>query len=141
MNHADSIVQTYNIKVGVMRLMFALTAVMTLPAGLLMMLAPEVLTNTFGWVLDEPLFPGAYGGCLLAFGVLCILGFRSPVKYAPVLFFQFTYKTAWILMVWLPLWIRGELPEYHLIYTAMMVFAAAVDLYAVPFRYLFKKES
>ena len=107
----------------------------------MMMLAPEMLTDSLGWVLDEPLFPSAYAGCLIAFGILSILGYQSPVKYAPVLFFQFTYKTAWIVLLWLPLFFKGELPEYHLYYSIGMFGAALYDLYAVPFAYLLKKES
>jgi len=114
---------------------------MTLPLGLMMVLTPEVLTDSLGWVLDEPLFPGAYGGCLIAFGILCALGLRSPVRFAPVLFFQFTYKLSWLLLVWVPLLVKGELPDYHGFYTVAMVSAMLIDIYVVPFRYLLRKES
>jgi hypothetical protein len=124
-----------------MRFMYALTSIVALPLGLMMVLTPKVLTDSLGWVLDEPLFPGAYGGCLIAFGILCALGFRSPIKYAPVLFFQFTYKLSWFLLVWIPLWLKGELPDYHVFYTIGMVSAMLIDIYVVPFRYLLRKES
>jgi hypothetical protein len=45
--------------------MYALTFIVALPLGLMMVLTPKVLTDSLGWVLDEPLFPGAYGGCLI----------------------------------------------------------------------------
>lgn len=141
MNSGNNIYPPEGIRLGPMRFMYALTAVGAMSLGLMMTLTPELLTGWLGWVLDEPLFPGAYGGCLIAFGILCALGFRSPIKYAPVLFFQFTYKSAWFFLVWLPLWFKGELPDYHLIYTIAMVGAILVDVYAVPFGYLFKKES
>lgn len=141
MNYTENIAQTEEMRLGAMRFMFAATSIIALPMGLIMVMAPEIFTNWLGWVLEEPLFPGAYGGCLIAFGVLCGLGYRSPVKFSPVLFFQFTYKLAWFLLVWVPLWLNGELPDYHVWFTFGMVGAMLIDVYAVPFGYLLRKDS
>ena len=141
MSNADNNSLSKKIRLGPMRFMYALTSISTLPLGLMMVFTPEVLTDSLGWVLDEPLFPGAYGGCLIAFGILCALGLRSPVTFAPVLFFQFAYKSSWLLLVWVPLWVKGELPDYHGFYTVAMVSAMLIDIYVVPFRYLLRKES
>jgi len=138
---AQNIAQSEGMRIGAMRFMYAVTCIGALPLGLVMILAPEMLTNSLGWVLEEPLFPGAYGGCLIGFGILCAMGFRSPVKFAPVLFFQFTYKSFWFFLVWVPLWFNGLLPDYHFWYTFGMVGAILIDIYAVPFGYLLKKES
>ena len=127
-------------RLGPMRFMYAFTSILCLPFGLLMILAPKVLTNSLGWVLEEPLFPGAYGGCLIAFGILCALGVRSPVKFAPVLLFQFIYKLSWFLLVWVRLWAKGELPDYQIVFTVLMVSAMLIDIFVVPFRYLLRKE-
>jgi hypothetical protein len=141
MNNAGNISLPKKIRLAPMRFMYVLTSIIALPLGLMMVLTPEVLTDSLGWVLDEPLFPGAYGGCLIAFGILCALGWRSPITFAPVLLFQFTYKLSWLLLVWAPLWIKGELPDYHIFYTVGMVTAMLIDIYVVPFRYLLRKES
>ena len=106
MTQTEDVVQQHNIHIGAMRIMFALTAVAALPCGWIMMLAPELFTAWLGGVFNKPLFPGAYGSCLTAFGVLSALGFRSPIKYASVLFFQFTYKWSWILLAWLTLMVQ-----------------------------------
>jgi len=140
MNDVTSPAQEQKFNLGGMRFMYAITSIGALPLGLLMCISPELLTSWLGWVFNEPLFPGAYGGCLIAFGILCGLGFRSPVKFAPVLFFQFVYKSSWALLVWVPLWLNGELPEYHLAYTIGMMGAIVIDLFVVPFGYFFKKE-
>ena len=130
-----------NFRLGLMRFMYALTAVAAGITGLAMLLAPEMLTALLGWPFPEPLFPGAYAGCLVAFGILCILGYRSPIKFAPVLFFQLCYKSTWVVLVFIPLWMRGELPSYHWLLTFFLVSAIALDLVAVPFGHIFKKSA
>ena len=130
-----------NFRLGWMRFMYAITLVAAVGTGLAILLVPEVLTDLLGWPFPEPLFPGAYAGCLVAFGVLSALGLRSPVKFVPVLFFQFCYKVTWVALVLLPLWMRGELPSYYGLLTFFMVIAIVGDLIAVPFAYLFRKSA
>ena len=130
-----------NFRIGWMRFMYAITLVGAGALGLSILLIPEVLTDLLGWPFPEPLFPGAYAGCLVAFGILCALGLRSPIKFAPVLFFQLCYKTTWVALVLVPLWMRGELPSYHWLLTLFFVVAIVGDLIAVPFGYLFRKSA
>ena len=130
-----------NFRIGWMRFMYALTLVAATPLGLAIFLAPELLTELLGWPFPEPLFPGAYAGCLVAFGVLSALGLRSPIKFAPVLFYQFCYKLIWVVFVLIPLWMRGELPSYHMLFTFFMVLAIILDLVAVQFGHLFRKSN
>jgi hypothetical protein len=130
-----------NFRIGWMRFMYAITLVAAGGTGVAILLAPEVLTDLLGWPFPEPLFPGAYAGCLVAFGILSVLGLRSPVKFVPVLFFQLCYKVTWVALVFLPLWMRGELPSYYGLVTMFMVVAIIGDLVALPFAYLFKKSA
>jgi hypothetical protein len=130
-----------NFRLGWMRFMYAFTLVAAGSTGLAILFVPEVLTNLLGWPFPEPLFPGAYAGCLVAFGILSAFGLRSPVKFAPVLFYQLCYKVTWVALVIVPLWMRGELPSYHWLVTFFMVGAIVGDLIAVPFTYLFKKSA
>jgi hypothetical protein len=130
-----------NFRLGWMRFMYAFTLVAAGSTGLAILLAPEVLTDLLGWPFPEPLFPGAYAGCLVAFGILSALGLRSPIKFAPVLLFQLCYKVTWVALVIIPLWMRGELPSYHGVVTMFMIVAIIGDLIAVPFAYFFKKSA
>ena len=68
--------------------------------------------------------------------VLSILGLRHPLKMAPVLLMQFTYKAIWLGGVWLPLRNAGMLDA-----TAAQLFNACaigivLDTIAIPWGYL-----
>ena len=130
-----------NFRIGWMRFMYAITLVAAGGLGLAILFAPEALTELFGWPFPERLFTGAYAGCLIGFGILSALGLRSPVKFAPVLLFQFCYKLTWMLFVFLPLLMSGELPPYYGLLTFGMAIAIPLDLIAVPFGYLFRKSA
>ena len=130
-----------NFRIGWMRFMYAIILVAAGGTGLVILLAPEVLTDLLGWPFPEPLFPGAYAGCLVAFGILSALGLRSPVKFVPVLMFQLCYKSTWVALVIVPLWMRGELPSYHGLVTFFMVSAIIGDLVAIPFGHIFRKSN
>lgn len=71
-----------------------------------------------------------------ALSLLSILGLRHPLKMAPVLLMQFTYKGIWLLGVWLPLRNAGMLDA-----TAASLFSACaigivLDTIAIPWVYL-----
>ncbi len=44
-----------------------------------------------------------------AVGLLAVLGIRYPLKMLPLMFFEFTWKTIWVLVFGLPLWSAGEM--------------------------------
>jgi hypothetical protein len=48
--------------------------------------------------------------CLLgAFALLALLGIRYPIKMLPLLFFEFVWKSIWVLAFGLPLLLSGQL--------------------------------
>jgi hypothetical protein len=44
-----------------------------------------------------------------AFALLAVLGIRYPIKMLPLLFFEFTWKTIWVVAFGLPLLLSGGL--------------------------------
>ncbi len=44
-----------------------------------------------------------------ALTLLCLLGIRYPIKMLPLLFFEFVWKTIWVLSFGLPLWLGHQL--------------------------------
>ena len=44
-----------------------------------------------------------------AFALLAVLGIRYPIKLLPLLFFEFVWKSIWVLALGLPLLLSGQL--------------------------------
>ena len=107
--------------------------------GLAMVLAPEFVRSLFGWPLQDPIVYGVTGSVWLAFGLLSILGLKSPLKYLPVLLMQLTYKSVWFIGVVFPLLVSGKFPTYAILLVVIMASYIIGDLIAIPFHYLFSK--
>ena len=109
--------------------------------GLGMLVFPEVIKSAFRWPVNEPLAFGVIGSVYAAFGLLSLLGLRSPLKFAPLLLLQLCYKSVWFIGVLVPLLITARFPAYGI--TLLIIFATYIigDLIAIPFSYVFAKES
>ena len=60
--------------------------------GLGMIVSPEMIKSIFNWPVEEPIAFGIMGSVYLSFGLLSILGSRSPLKFVSVLLLQLCYK-------------------------------------------------
>jgi len=109
--------------------------------GLGMLVAPEVMKAAFQWPVNELIAFGVIGSVYTGFGLLSILGLRSPLKFAPLLVMQLCYKSIWFLAVVSPLLVTGRFPAYGI--TMVVIFATYIigDLVAIPFATVFAKES
>jgi hypothetical protein len=108
--------------------------------GLAMIIVPEAVKSMFGWPVGEPIALGIVGSVFLAFGILSILGLRSPLKFAPVLFLQLCYKSIWFIGVIIPLVVTAQFPGYALMMVIIFVTYIIGDLIAIPFSYIFAKK-
>ena len=75
---------------------------------------------------------------LAAFSLMCLLGLRYPVQMLPVLLWEVTWKTLWLVLVPLPQWKTGHVddatrPAVFAISMVVLVYAA------VPWRYVFRR--
>ncbi len=129
------------IRWGWLKFMYILTIVMAGGCGLGMLIAPELIKSMFSWPVKEPIVLGSYGSVLVAFGLLSILGLRSPLKFVPVLFFQLCYKSIWFIGVILPLLVTGKFPMYAIPLCIIFAIAIVGDIIAIPFPYVFSKRS
>jgi hypothetical protein len=109
--------------------------------GLGMIIMPGFMQSSFGWPSQDPIVLGICGSVYFAFALLSILGLRSPLKFAPVLLLQLSYKVVWFIGVILPILIAGKFPSYAVLY--VLIFATYIigDLIAIPFSYVFAKET
>jgi hypothetical protein len=109
--------------------------------GLGMLVVPEAIQAAFRWPVNEPMAFGVIGSVYAAFGLLSVLGLRSPLKFAPLLLMQLCYKSIWFICVLLPLLMTAHFPAYGI--TMVIVFITYIigDLIAIPFSYVFEKGS
>ena len=129
-----------NIRWGWIKGMYIYTVIAAGLFGLGIIVIPEMIKSTFTWPVEEPVAFGIIGSVYLAFGLLSILGLRSPLKFVPVLMLQLCYKSIWFIGVVLPLWITAHFPSYAI--PTVIIFATFIvgDLIAIPFSYIFAKE-
>jgi hypothetical protein len=137
----DSMTKDFNIRWGWLKFMYWYTIVGAGGFGLGIITIPDTMRSVFGWPSQEPIVFGITGSVYMAFGILSVLGLRSPLKFVPVLLLQLFYKVIWFIGVILPMLVSGEFPTYGLL--TVIAFATYVigDLIAIPFAYLFSDES
>ena len=78
---------------------------------------------------------GVVWSVLAGVSVLALLGIRYPLKMLPLLFFELTWKSLWLLLVALPLWRSGRLDPA----TAQSVtdcLTAVIFLFVIPWPYV-----
>ena len=109
--------------------------------GLGMIVSPEMIKSIFNWPVEEPIAFGIIGSVYLSFGLLSILGLRSPLKFVSVLLLQLSYKLIWFIGVLLPLLLTNKFPGFAIPMTIIFVTYIIGDLIAIPFSYIFTKES
>ena len=108
--------------------------------GLGIIIMPHVMRSIFGWPGQDPIVFGVTGSVFLSFALLSVLGLRSPLKFAPVLLLQLSYKLVWFIGVILPILFGGKFPTYGIL--SVVIFATYIigDLIAIPFSYVFAKQ-
>jgi len=109
--------------------------------GLGIIIMPDVMRSTFSWPSQDPIVLGVVGSAYLRFALLSILGLRSPLKFAPVLLLQLTYKVVWFMGVILPILVTAKFPTYAIVYVVIFTTYIIGDLIAIPFSYVFAKQS
>jgi len=108
--------------------------------GLGMILMPKTYSSMVNLPIQEPIIFGILGSVYLAFGLISILGLRSPLKFVPVLLAEITYKTIWFIGVIFPLILIGQFPQYALINTIIFATFIIGNAIAIPFKYVFRKQ-
>jgi hypothetical protein len=74
-----------------------------------------------------------------AFSLLALVGLRYPLQMLPILLFELIWKTLWVLLFALPVWLRGGLDEY----ATGVLFACGMGVVltplVIPWRYVFSR--
>lgn len=123
-----------------LRVMYLYTAVGAGLLGFAMILAPCWMIATFNLPIQDPLLFSIVGSVYTAFGILALFGMKYPLRFVPVLFLQMIYKSVWIIIFVLRsapyAWPKG----YPLLICAVFISYVVGDIYAIPFKYLLRKE-
>src|SRR4030043_1624803 len=101
-----------NVRWGWLKGMYVVTIVVAGLQGLGLNIIPDVIRSMSGWPTQDPIVLGVCGSVYVAFGLLSILGLRSPLKFAPILLLQLAYNVVWYIGVIFPVLIAGKFPAY-----------------------------
>jgi hypothetical protein len=124
-----------------LRGMYIYTIIVAGGVGVIMLIVPELMKSMFGWPAVEPITAGIAASVYVAFAILSILGLRDPLKFAPVLLLQLFYKSIWFIAVTAPLLVIGKFPGYAIIMAIIFATFIIGDIIAIPFSYVFAKQS
>lgn len=82
-------------------------------------------------------FEGTAYAFWAALALLALLALRHPLKMLPLLFVHLAYKTIWLLVVALPLWLAGGVFDATMTaFTWAMAIGVLLDLAIIPWRYV-----
>jgi len=93
------------ISVSTFRLYLLRAAYLFIAVGLAVMIWPRIINHTTEWALKN----GDTAALLAGVQVLAMLGIRYPLKMLPLLLFEFTWKSIWLIAIGLPIWRAGQL--------------------------------
>ena len=130
-----------NVRWGWLKGMYIYTIVGAGGFGLGIIVIPNVMRSLFCWPGQDPIVFGVTGSVYFSFALLSILGLRSPLKFAPVLLLQLSYKSVWFISVVLPLLVAGKFPMYGTLHVIIFATYIIGDLIAIPFPYVFARQS
>lgn len=128
-----------NVRWAWLKGMYIYTIILAGGFGLGIIIMPELMRSSFGWPDQDSLVFGVCGSVFMAFGLLSILGLKSPLKFAPILLLQLTYKSVWFIGVVFPLAFAGKYPHYGLLHAVIFASFVIGDLIAIPFSYIFAR--
>jgi len=123
-----------------LKVMYIWTIVIGGGFGLGIVFVPEQMKSMLNDSCEPALY-GIMGSVFLVFGLLSILGLRDPLKFVPILLFEMTYKALWLVGVFLPLLITGRFATDKILIVVIFVLSIIGCLIAIPFRYVFAKQS
>lgn len=130
-----------NVRWGWLKFMYIYTIIGAGGFGLGIILIPNVIRSVFRFPGQDPIVFGILGSAYVAFGLVSILGLRSPLKFVPLLLLQLGYKVIWLVAVVMPLLFSDGLPLHAALLLAIFMTYIIGDLIAIPFPYVFSKQS
>jgi hypothetical protein len=89
------------------------------------------------WALTLSPWRGVGTSLIAALPILALFGLRYPLKMLPLLLFEVTWKTIWLIAVALPVWLSHSPIDDDLAATIQACLMAVIFLFVIPWRYVF----
>ena len=119
------------VKVSSLRLYLLRALYLLIAVGLGVQMWPAIIFHVGGMMLPRGILT-----CMLwALSVLAVLAIRYPLQMLPLLFFEMTWKVAWLLTVALPRWSTGRM-DPGTAETAFACLMVAIVPIIVPWSYV-----
>jgi hypothetical protein len=118
-------------EISLFRLYALRAAYLLIAGGTAVTIWPLLVSHPPGW----PLMNGVVCSLLAAMSVIAALGLRYPLPMLPILLFELTWKSIWLVAVALPLWRAGAL-DAATTQTIRECLLAAILIPAIPWRYV-----
>lgn len=119
-------------KVSLLRLYLLRGGYLLVVVGLGLKVWPEIIYRSGSWELME----GVVQCMLVAFWALCVLGLRYPLQMLPVLLWEVAWKSVWLIIVALPMWISGQMDDSTM-EMAITIFWVIIFPFIIPWRFVF----
>jgi hypothetical protein len=91
--------------VSTFRLYLLRATYLLMVVGLGLVIWPGVIHHTNAWALKN----GDVSSLLAGVSAMAILGLRYPMKMLPLLLFELTWKSIWLIAIALPLWSADQI--------------------------------
>ncbi len=123
------------VKISRFRLMLMRAMYLLIALGLSLTTLPGIL-GMAGHVADAHSVISSF---LLALVILCLIGIAFPLKMLPILLFEVIWKSAWLLLFALPMWLKDSLDSYATSVAVACLMGVVLTPFAVPWNYAVKE--
>jgi len=128
------------IRWGWLKFMYIYTIVGAGGFGLGIIFVPNIMESVFRYPSQDPILFGIVGCIYVSFGILSLLGLRSPLKFVPILLVELCYKSIWFIGVLIPYLIGKGFPFYAIVFAVIFATYIIGNLIAIPFSNVFSRE-
>jgi hypothetical protein len=119
-------------QLSLFRLYALRAAYLLIAVGLGVTIWPQMLHHDMPW----PRMEGVVCCVLTAVSLLALVGLRYPVQMLPLLMFELVWKSIWLLVVAVPLWIAQHMDAATWA-TASACLMGVIFPFVMPWRYVF----
>jgi hypothetical protein len=121
-------------EVSLFRLYLLRALYLLIVVGLGTYVIPDVIFHKRPWSPHE----GVVQCMLFAFWALSIVGIRYPLQMLPILLWELLWKSTWLIVVALPLWLANKMDDPAML-MAPGILGVIIFPFIIPWGYVFKR--